>query len=96
MGLGAGGWGLKAGRGLGLGAGTGAGWGGAGLGLGLARAGAGGWADCAGGLGGWVGLGEFCIGNCDRNMVLCWSGLEIDGLGGSTPATTSSFYLFLS
>ena len=29
-------------------------------------------------------------------LVLGWAGLEIDGLGGSTPATTSNFYLFLS
>ena len=33
---------------------------------------------------------------CDRNLVLGWAGLEIDGLGGSTPATKSNFYLFLS
>ena len=36
------------------------------------------------------------IGFCDWNLVLGWVGLEIDGLGGSTPAVTSNFHLFLS
>ena len=66
-----------------------------------------GWAGSAG-LGGWaepdfefkgflrlepdLNFGKFC----DWNLVLGWVGLEIDGLGGSTPAMTSNFYLFLS
>ena len=29
-------------------------------------------------------------------LVLGWVGLEIDGRGGSTPAMTTNFYLFLS
>ena len=50
---------------------------------------------------GWKGVGrgqEFCDWNLisDWNLVLGWVGLEIDGLGGSTPAVTSNFYLFLS
>ena len=55
----------------------------------------GGWGLGAGGRAGGLEIDlEFRF--CDRNLVLCWSGLEIDGLGGSTPATTSNFYLFLS
>ena len=36
------------------------------------------------------------FGFCDWNLVLGWVGLEIDGLGRSTEAMTSNFYLFLS
>ena len=55
--------------------------------------GAGGWGPGAGGRG-W-GLGA---GGCDglAGAGLGWVGLEIDGLGGSTPAMTSNFYLFLA
>ena len=57
-----------------------------GLGLGL------GWGWRAG-LGG-VGGGGAVISN--YFVVLGWVRLEIDGLGGSTLAMTSNFYLFLS
>ena len=39
-----------------------------------------------------LNLGDFC----DWNLVLGSVGLEIDGLGSSTPAMTSNFHLFLS
>ena len=38
----------------------------------------------------------FEFGFCDWNLVLGWVGLEIDGLGRSTAAMTSNFYLCLS
>ena len=70
----------------------------AGLGGGWGLAGARGWAGAGlGGLGGH-GTRSFALefGLCDWNLVLGWVGLEIDGLGGSTPAMTSNFSLFLS
>ena len=36
------------------------------------------------------------FGFCDCDLVLGWVGLEIEGLGRSTEAMTSNFYLFLS
>ena len=61
------------------------------------------WGSWGGVVGLWAGLGggrsfEFCdwIGFCDWHLVLGWVGLEIDGLGGSTPAMKSNFYLFPS
>ena len=57
---------------------------GAGAGLGVA-----GWAGR-----GWGGGGGAVISN--YFVVLGWVRLEIDGLGGSTLAMTSNFYLFLS
>ena len=69
---------------------AGLGWAGLGwAGLGLAWLG---WAGLAGlRLEPDLNLGEFC----DWNLDLGWVGLEIDGLGGSTPAMTSNFYVFL-
>ena len=91
-GLGVGAWGLRAGGSGGWGWGLGAAWGLGGGGWGL-----GAWV--AWGAGGAPGLGPEIDSNLvfgDWNLVLGWVGREIDGLGGSTLATTSNFYLFLS
>ena len=100
--------GVGAGGGWGLGVGGGEGWAGVGVG---AAGGAGvgafdfGWKKTVGGLGGaaWEGGGgggrSFVTGTWvlrDWSLVLGWVGLEIDGLGRSTAAMTSNFYLFLS
>ena len=74
-------------------------WGSAGAQLGLGRGGAG-----AGVLRlepdlpklGFATGNWFEFGFCDWNLVLGWVGLEIDGLGRSTAAMTSNFYLCLS
>ena len=83
------GWAVGDWAGLGWGCGSGGAWWlgwGAGVGAGLLSL----ELDFLGlGLGGRAGF-------CDWNLVLGWVGLEIEGLGGSTPATTSNFYLFLS
>ena len=86
-------WGLRAGA-----RGDGAGGGGC-LGAWGGRVGAGGWGLTAWGAGGAPGLGPEIDSNLvfgDWNLVLGWVGREIDGLGGSTLATTSNFYLFIS
>ena len=54
-----------------------------------------GWGWVGGGGLGWAGLGGGAV-ISNYFVVLGWVRLEIDGLGGSTLAMTSIFYLFLS